>query len=98
MIIEEDDLEKLQLEVVEGLRDKIRKRLELFKKYVIKYVREKTEVRLLLASILDKVSAGSLVVALLPDEFGWRPIYALALFVFCFVFALKFKVDSKNRE
>lgn len=98
MEIDEDDLEKRQKEAVEGLNNKIGKRLELLKKYVIKYAREKTEVSLLLASILDKVSAGSLVVALLPDEFGWRPVYALALFVFCFVFALKFKVDSKDKE
>lgn len=96
MEIEEDDLEKRQQEVVEGLRDRIRKRLSKLTQYVLKYAANRKAIYRLLSSVLEKVAAGSLVVVLLPDEWGPRSVYGALVSVLAFCFAVKFEADSKE--
>lgn len=96
MEIEEDDLEKRQSEVTSELRKKVSMVKKGIKQYLLKYIAHKNDCFKLLSGLLEKVAAGSLVIAFLPDKLGWRPFYALGLALVCYLFAVKFHIDSKE--
>lgn len=92
MEIEEDDLEKRKKEVVQDLHKEIKARLGCWSKF--SYNKQKTKA--FVASALEKVGAGTWLVALFPKELGYGTmIYAFVLGTICFAVEF-FLVNSKE--
>lgn len=96
MEIDESEFESRRHEIVGELRQRVRNRGQRITNYYCKYALHKKECFSVLSGMLETVAAGSLVIAFLPDNIGWRPFLALAVAGLCYMFAVKFRVDSKE--
>ena len=96
MEIDDSEFESRRHEIVGELRQSVRNRRQRITNYYCKYALHKKECFSVLSGMLETVAAGSLVIAFLPDNIGWRPLLALAVAGVCYISAVKFRVDSKE--
>ena len=96
MEIDDSEFESRRHEIIGELRSSILNIAGRVMNYCLQYKNHKDVFFLILSDVLKTVAAGLLVVVLLPDRIGWRPLYALAAAVICYTFAVVFHVEGKE--
>lgn len=95
MILDDDKIAEAQAKIVSELGNRLRQRL--MQTALIHDLKENRSIWLQsLASIMDKVSAGALLIALFPDELSWRPVCALGACLICYPITVKLLALSKK--